>query len=183
MKVAALFGFFVSLGVAVSSAAVGEAWQEFTLPGTDLVVSTPGKPAVTEDGVDRDGVVAKTAQLKLGESQYSVSHTVYPDGYVASGTAVIALLDHARDGLAEAVSGRVAGERRFSVGDAEAAEFEIAIPPSAAEPKPQSAKVRLYVRVDGAVVIVDQCIALGPQGWDREGDARRFLESVRFMRG
>ena len=179
MKVAALLGLLVSLGVAFPAAAA-EAWQEFNLPGTDVAVSTPGKLTVTEDGVDRDGVTAKTAQLKLGEVQYSVTHTVYPRGYVARGTAVIDLLNRARNSLAAAVSGRVADERRFAVEDAQAAEFVIAVPPSAAEPKAQSAKVRLYVRVEGAAVIVDQCVALGPSGWDRDPDARRFLDSVRF---
>jgi len=179
MKVAALFGLLSILALP----AMAETWQEFRMPGADIAVSAPGRPTVTEDGVDGDGVVAKTAQLKLGEVQYSVTHTVYPRGYVASGTAVIDLLNRARDSLAAAVSGRVADERRFSVGETQAAEFAIAVPPSTAEPKAQSAKVRLYVRVEGAVVIVDQCVALGPSGWDRQPDARRFLESVHFGQG
>ncbi|HKX07579.1 MAG TPA: hypothetical protein VJN67_05270 [Stellaceae bacterium] len=180
MKVAALLGLLISVAVAVPAATATEAWQEFSLPGTDVAVSTPGKPTVTEDGVDRDGVRAKTAQLKIGEVQYSVTHTVYPRGYVARGTAVIDLLNRARDSLAAEVSGRVADERRFAIGDVQASEFVITVPPSTAEPKAQSAKVRLYVRVEGATVVVDQCVALGPSRWDRDPDARRFLESVRF---
>jgi hypothetical protein len=182
MKVATLLGLLMSLGFAVPAAAT-EAWQEFNLPGTDVAVSTPGKPMVTEDSVDRDGVTAKTAQLKIGDVQYSLTHTVYPRGYVARGTAVIDLLNHARNSLAAAVSGRVADERRFAVGDVQASEFVISVPASAAEPKAQSAKVRLYVRVDGAIVVVDQCVALGPSGWDRDPDARHFLESIRFAGG
>src|SRR5262249_16038827 len=104
MKVAALLALLVSLGAALPSMAAGTAaWQRVPLSGTDLVVSTPGKPSMTEDGVDRDGVAAKTAQLKLGEVQYSITHTVYPRGYVSRGTAVIDLLNHARDGLAATV--------------------------------------------------------------------------------
>ncbi len=183
MKVAALLGLLMSLGVAVPAAAASEAWQEFSLPGTDVAVSTPGKPTVTEDGVDRDGVKAKTAQLKIGDVQYSVTHTVYPRGYVARGTAVLDLLNRARNSLAAEVSGRVADERRFSIGDVQASEFVITVPPSTAEPKSQSAKVRVYVRVDGPTVVVDQCVALGPNGWDRNPDARRFLESIHFGQG
>jgi hypothetical protein len=181
MKIAALLGLVVCIRlVAPADAATGDAWQQFKLPGTDFVVSTPGTPKLTEDGVDPDGVSAKTAQLQLGEVEYSVTHTVYPRGYVARGTAVIELLDRARNGLAAAVSGRVADERRFTVGDAQASEFAISVPPSADEPKSQSAKVRLYVRVEGAAVVVDQCVALGPSSWDRNPDARRFLDSIRF---
>src|SRR5579872_3275181 len=117
MKVAAAFGLLVSIGLCVPAVATSGGWQEFRLPGTDFVVSTPGTPKVTEDGVDRDGVRAKTAQLRLGDTEYSVTHTVYPRGYVSRGTAVIDLLNHARDGLAREVSGRVTGERRFSLGD------------------------------------------------------------------
>jgi len=180
MKVAARLGLLMSLAVAAPAAAGTEAWQEFNLPGTDVAVSAPGKPTMTEDGVDGDGVKAKTAQLKIGEIQYSVTHTVYPRGYVARGTAVIDLLNRARNSLAAEVSGRVADERRFAVGDVQASEFVIAVPPSPAEPKAQSAKVRVYVRVEGPSVVVDQCVALGPSGWDRNPDARRFLDSVRF---
>src|SRR5690348_2475280 len=111
MKVAPRFLLLVSLGLALPAVAA-QSWQEFKLPGTDFVVSTPGAPKVTEDRVDRDGVVAKTAQLKLGDVQYSVTHTVYPRGYVSRGTAVIDLLNSARNSLAASVSGRVAGERR-----------------------------------------------------------------------
>ena len=181
MKVAPLLGLLLSLGLAPPATA--SSWQEFTLPGTDFVVSTPGTPKVTEDGVDRDGVVAKTAQLKLGEVQYSVTHTVYPRGYVSRGTAVIDLLNAARNGLAAAVSGRVAGERRFTVGDAHVSEFVISVPPGAADPKPQTAKVRLYVRISGAAVIVDQCVALGPRGSEADPEAQRFLDSIRFTQG
>ena len=182
MKVATLLGLVMSLGVAAPAAAT-EAWQVFNLPGTDVAVSTPGKPMVTEDGVDRDGVTAKTAQLKIGDVQYSLTHTVYPRGYVARGTAVIDLLNHARNSLAAEVSGRVVDEHRFAVGDVQASEFVIAVPANTAEPKAQSAKVRLYIRVDGAAVVVDQCVALGPSGWDRDPDARRFLESIHFAGG
>ena len=182
MKVAPRVIFLVSLGLALP-AAEAQSWREFTLPGTDFVVSTPGTPKVTEDVVDRDGVVAKTAQLKLGEVQYSVTHTVYPRGYVSRGTAVIDLLNAARNGLAAAVSGRVAGERRFTVGDAHVSEFVINVPPGAADPKPQTAKVRLYVRVNGATVTVDQCVALGPRGFEADPEARRFLDSIRFTQG
>ena len=180
MKVAALCGFLMCLGVALPAVAATEPWQDFKLPGTDFVVSTPGKPAVTEDDVDRDGVVAKIAQLKLGDVEYSVTHTVYPRGYVSRGTAVIDLLNSARDSLAASVSGRAGNERRFTVGDARASEFVIAVPPSAGDPKPQSAKVRLYVRVAGATVTVDQCVALGPSGSETHPDAQRFLDSIRF---
>ena len=180
MKVSALLGLLMNLGVAVPAAAATEAWQEFNLPGTDVAVSTPGKPTVTENGVDRDGVRAETAQLKIGQVQYSVTHTVYPRGYVARGTAVLDLLNRARNSLAAEVSGQVADERRFIIGDVQASEFVITVPPSATEPKSQSAKVRLYVRVEGSTVVVDQCVALGPSGWDRDPDARRFLDSVRF---
>ena len=183
MKVAALLGLLVSIGVGLPALGATGVGQEFQMPGTDFVVSAPGTPKVTEDGVDRDGVTAKTAQLKLGEVQYSVTHTVYPRGYVSRGTAVLDLLNHARNGLAAVVSGRVAEERRFSVGDTQASEFVINVPPSATDRKPQSAKVRVYVRVEGASVIVDQCVALGPAGWDRDPDARRFLESIHFGRG
>ena len=185
MKVAALVGLLACLGLALPAAALGatESWQEFKMPGTDFVVLTPGTPKITEDVVDGDGVKAKTAQLKIGEIQYSVSHTIYPRGYVSRGTAVIDLLKRARNGLAAVVSGRVTDERRFSVGETQASEFVIDVPPSAEEPKPQSAKVRLYVRVEGAAVVVDQCVALGPRGWDRDPDARRFLESVHFAGG
>ncbi len=180
MKVAALLSLLVGSVAAFPVTAASEAWQDFKMPGTDLVVSTPGTPTMTENGVDRDGVAAKTAQLKLGEIQYSVTHTVYPRGYVARGTAVIDLLNHARDGLAATVSGRVANERRFAVGDVQASDFAINVPASSTDPKPQTAEVRIYLRVSGAAVIVDQCVALGPRGWDRGPDARRFLESARF---
>jgi hypothetical protein len=183
MKVAPRFLLLVSLGLALPATAEAQSWQEFKLPGTDFVVSTPGTPKVTEDGVDRDGVVAKTAQLKLGEVQYSVTHTVYPRGYVSRGTAVIDLLNAARNSLAAAVSGRVAGERRFTVGDAHVSEFVISVPPDAADPKPQTAKVRLYVRVNGATVILDQCVALGPHGSEADPQAQRFLDSIRFTQG
>lgn len=183
MKVAAAFGLLVSIGFSLPAQSATEAWRDFHLPGTDFVVSTPGTPKVTEDGVDRDGVRAKTAQLRLGDTEYSVTHTVYPHGYVSRGTAVIDLLNHARDGLAREVSGRVTGERRFSLGDTtQASEFVINIPPSAADPKPQTAKVRVYVRVNGATVTVDQCVALSPRGSETDPDARRFLESIRFAR-
>src|SRR5579859_5281273 len=125
MKVAAGLGFLVSIGLSLPALSATGAWQEFRMPGTDFVVSTPGAPKVTEDGVDRDGVRAKTAQLKLGEIEYSVTHTVYPRGYVSRGTAVVDLLNHARDGLAQDVSGRATGERRFSIGDTQASEFVI----------------------------------------------------------
>jgi hypothetical protein len=180
MKVAAVVGLLVSIGLGFSAQAATGAWQEFRMPGTDFVVSTPGTPKVTEDGVDRDGVRAKTAQLKLGESDYSITHTVYPRGYVSRGTAVIDLLNHARDSLAREVSGRVTGEHRFSIGDTQASEFVINVPPSAADPKSQTAKVRLYVRVNGATVTVDQCVALGPSGSGAQPDAHRFLDSIRF---
>lgn len=183
MKVAALLSLLAGLVAAFPCAAASEAWQEFQMPGTDLVVSTPGKPTLTENGVDRDGVTAKTAQLKLGEIQYSITHTVYPRGYVARGTAVIDLLNHARNGLAAAVSGRVTSERRFTLGDVQVSEFVISVPPGALDPRPQSAKVRLYMRIEGASVTVDQCVALGPSGWDRQPDASRFLDSIRFERG
>ena len=183
MKVAALLGLVVFVGIAPPAQAAGESWQEFRMPGTDFAVSTPGMPKVTEDGVDRDGVSAKTAQLKIGEVQYSVTHTVYPRGYVSRGTAVMDLLNRARNGLAAAVSGRVADERRFSVGETQASEFTINVPASATDPKPQSAKVRIYLRIEGATVTVDQCVALGPVGWDRDPDARHFLESIHFSRG
>jgi len=182
MKVAPRFLLLVSLGLALPAVAA-QSWQEFKLPGTDFVVSTPGAPKVTEDRVDRDGVVAKTAQLKLGDVQYSVTHTVYPRGYVSRGTAVIDLLNSARNSLAASVSGRVAGERRFTVGDAHASEFVINVPPGAADPKPQTAKVRLYLRVLGATVIVDQCVALGPRGAEADPEAQRFLDSIRFTQG
>jgi len=181
MKVAPRFLLLLSLGLAFPAAA--ESWQEFNLPGTDFVVSTPGTPKVTEDGVDPDGVRAKTAQLKLGEVQYSVTHTVYPRGYVSRGTAVIDLLNAARNRLAASVAGRVVGERRFTVGDAHASEFVINVPPGDADPKPQSAKVRLYLRVLGATVILDQCVALGPRGSETGPGAQRFLDSIRFMQG
>ncbi len=183
MKVAALLSLLAGLVAAFPCAAAAQAWQEFQMPGTDLVVSTPGKPTMTENGVDRDGVTAKTAQLKQGEIEYSITHTVYPRGYIARGTAMIDLLNRARNGLAAAVSGRVAGERRFNLGDAQASEFVISVPPGALDPKPQSAKVRLYVRIEGATVTVDQCVALGPSGWDHQPDASRFLDSIRFERG
>jgi len=182
MKVAALVASLVGLLAALPLAARAAPWQDFNMPGTDLVVSTPGKPVMTENGVDRDGIAAKTAQLKLGEVEYSVTHTVYPRGYVARGTAVIDLLNHARDGLAAAVSGRVAGEHRFSVGDVQASEFAITVPPSPTDPKPQTAKVRLYVRVNGASVTVDQFVALGPRSPEAEPDAQRFLSSVRYTK-
>ena len=183
MKVAPRFLLLVSLGLALPATAAAQSWQEFKLPGTDFVVSTPGTPRVTEDGVDPDGVRAKTAQLKLGEVQYSVTHTVYPRGYVARGTAVIDLLNAARNRLAAAVAGRVADERRFTLGDAHASEFVINVPPGAADPKPQSAKVRLYLRVLGATVILDQCVALGPRGSETGREAQRFLDSIRFTQG
>jgi hypothetical protein len=183
MKVAPRFALLMILGLALPVAAQAQSWQEFKLPGTDFVVSTPGRPKVTEDVVDRDGVVAKTAQLKLGEVQYSVTHTVYPRGYVSRGTAVIDLQNAARNSLAAAVSGRVAGERRFMVGDAHVSEFVINVPPDAEDPKPQTAKVRLYVRVNGATVIVDQCVALGPRGSEADPQAQRFLDSIRFPQG
>jgi len=56
----------------------------------------------------------------------------------------------------------------------------ITVPPSAGDPKPQSAKVRLYVRVTGATVTVDQCVALGPRGSEADADVQRFLNSIRF---
>lgn len=180
MKVATRLAILVCLGAASPVLAATEAWEDYHLPGTDFVVSTPGKPKVTEDGVDRDGVTAKTAQLKLGDAEYSVTHTVYPRGYVSRGTAVIDLLNHARDGLASSVEGRVSGERRFTVGDTQASEFTINVPPSASDPKPQTAKVRLYVRISGASVTVDQCVALGPRGSEIQPDAERFLNSIRF---
>jgi hypothetical protein len=96
---------------------------------------------------------------------------------------VIDLLNHARDSLAQEVSGQVSGERRFSVGDGQASEFVINVPPSGIDPAPQSAKIRLYVRVNGASVTVEQCVALGPRGWVHQPDAARFLDSVRFERG
>ena len=182
MKVAPRFLLLVSLGLALPAAAA-QSWQEFRLPGTDFAVSTPGTPKVTDDLVDHDGVVAKTAQLKLGEVQYSVTHTVYPRGYVSRGTAAIDLLNTARNSLAAAVSGRVAGERRFMVGDAHVSEFVINVPPDAQDPKPQTAKVRLYVRVNGAAVILDQCVALGPRGSEADPQAQRFLDSIRFTQG
>jgi hypothetical protein len=180
MKVAAALGLLMSIGLALPVQAANGAWQDFHMPGTDFVVSTPGTPKVTEDGVDRDGVRAKTAQLKLGDTEYSITHTVYPRGYVSRGTAVIDLLNHARDGLAREVSGRVTGERRFSLGDTQVSEFMINIPPSAADPKSQTAKVRVYVRVSGATVTVDQCVALSPRGSEPRSDAQRFLDSIRF---
>lgn len=183
MKIAPRFILLVILGLALPAAAAAQSWQEFRLPGTDFMVSTPGTPKVTEDVVDRDGVVAKTAQLKIGEVQYSVTHTVYPRGYVSRGTAVIDLLNTARNGLAAAVSGHVMGERRFMSGDAHASEFVINVPPGAADPKPQTAKVRLYVRISGATVIVDQCVALGPRGSETGPEAQRFLDSIRFTQG
>jgi hypothetical protein len=180
MKVAAAFGLLVSIGLSLPAQGATGPWQEFRMPGTDFVVSTPGTPKITEDGVDRDGVRARTAQLKLGEVEYSVTHTLYPRGYVSRGTAVIDLLNRARDSLAREVSGRVTGERRFSLGDTQASEFVINVPPSAAEPTSQTAKVRLYVRVSGATVMVDQCVALGPRGSEAQPDSQRFLESIRF---
>jgi hypothetical protein len=180
MKAAPLLALLVSLGITLPAVAATEAWQDFKMPGTDFVVSTPGKPKVTQDGVDRDGVAAKTAQLKQGEVDYSITHTVYPGGYVSRGTAVIDLLNSARDSLAASVAGRVANERRFTIGDAHASEFVINVPQSAADPKPQAAKVRLYVRVVGPTVIVDQCVALGPRGSEADPWARRFLDSIRF---
>ena len=180
MKVATFFAMVVCLGLAPPAAAATEPWQDFHLPGTDFVVSTPGKPKVTEDGVDRDGVVAKTAQLKLGDVQYSVTHTVYPHGYVSRGTAVIDLLNSARDSLAASVSGHVGGEHRFTAGDSHASEFTINVPPTPGDPKPQTAKVRLYVRVVGATVTADQCVALGPRGSEADTEAQRFLDSIRF---
>ncbi len=180
MKVAAAIGLLVSTGLALPAQGATAAWQDFRMPGTDFVISTPGTPKITENGVDRDGVRAETAQLKLGDTEYSVTHTVYPRGYVSRGTAVIDLLNHARDGLAREVSGRVTGERRFSVGDTQASEFVINIPPSAADPKSQTAKVRVYVRVSGPTVTVDQCVALSPRGSETQPDAQRFLDSIRF---
>jgi len=180
MKVAAAFGLLVSIGLCVPAVATSGGWQEFRLPGTDFVVSTPGTPKVTEDGVDRDGVRAKTAQLKLGDTEYSITHTVYPRGYVSRGTAVIDLLNRARDSLARDVSGRVTGEHRFAMGDTQASEFVINVPPSSIDPKPQTAKVRIYVRVTGPTVTVDQCVALGPRGSEARPEAQRFLDSIRF---
>jgi hypothetical protein len=57
------------------------------------------------------------------------------------------------------------------------------VPPGAADPKPQTAKVRLYVRVNGATVTVDQCVALGPRGSEADPEAERFLDSIRFTQG
>ncbi|MGH7123889.1 MAG: hypothetical protein ACREFI_05915 [Stellaceae bacterium] len=182
MKVPALAAILVCLGFAPPAMAAAEPWHDFHLPGTDFVVSTPGQPKIIEDGVDRDGVVAKTAQLKLGDADYSITHTVYPRGYVSRGTAVIDLLNHARDGLAASVSGHVAGERRFTLGDAQASEFTIDVPPTPGDPKRQTAKVRVYVRVVGASVTVDQCVALAPRGSEASAGAERFLESIRFAR-
>jgi hypothetical protein len=184
MRVPLLIGAMLAhLGLGLPAVAGTESWQDFTLPGTDFVVSMPGKPKVMDDGVDREGVATKTAQLKLGAVEFSVTHTVYPSGYVSRGTAVIDLLNSARDSLAATVSGTLASERRFALGPTHGSEFVIAVPPTPGDPQVQSATVRLYVRVVGATVILDQCVATGPRGSDADRQAQRFLESARFAQG
>jgi|GEM_PF-2854505 hypothetical protein len=91
MKVARLFAIAVCLGAVAPAVAATGPWQEFRLPGTDFVVSTPGKPTMTEDGVDRDGVAAETAQLKLARSP---TGSAQPDG--PAGRRAVSQLDPLR---------------------------------------------------------------------------------------
>src|SRR6185437_3259133 len=156
-------------------------WSEFRTPGADFVMSVPSEPDVYKDIIEKDGGVWRVYTVDQGDVVYMIDY--YMSGAGRKATSPQARLDVLRDGVAQAMRGKVRAERRFSLGENRATEVVIDVP----EAKNEDAymiRARFYVRRDQSGRDISyKTWVVGPPGYDANPNAARFLDSFHFVAG